>query len=105
MFARMDAIEDSLRENQEIMANWELEEGAYAEQNPVAEDAQNTGGQQAQPAATVQANAAQAASPPVGMAIDSPIYQQQTGWPPIAPVPAAPAVGTGSPAAHVSQLN
>jgi len=37
MFARMDAIEDFLRENQDIMANWELQEEAYAEQNPAAE--------------------------------------------------------------------
>ncbi len=106
MFARMDVIEGSLKENQGIMTNWELEEGAYAEQNLAAKAAQNASarGQQAQPAATVQANAALPVAPAVGMAIDSPNNQEQPGWP-VPPVHAAPVQETRSAQAHVSQLN
>ena len=111
MFARIDAIEDSLRENQEVMANWELEEGECAQQNPPAEALQGTEGQQAgsaelpQPAATLQAAAAMAGPPAVAMAVDRPDNQEQTGWPQVAPGPAAPSMGTGSTVAHMSQLN
>ena len=118
MFARLDAMEDTLKENQEVMANWEIEEEAYAEQHPTEETGQDPAYQQDQPAVASQPTVAAQPSLPLlrtpveAMAIDGPDYQQRTGWPPVTaaptvPVPPASTVpaAAAAPAAHVSQLN